>query len=97
MKILFNTDNRNIRGFCLYKDGLPFIRKWEEDFKILDFMTKDFQKAIYTRSILKNKMNKNPTIKNITVYKRQRNLCVSLRRKNKIFPQQRYKKGHYYK
>ena len=48
-------------------------------------MSKDFQKAIYAGSILKNKMNKNPTIKNITVYKRQRNLCVSLRRKNKIF------------
>ena len=27
-------------------------------------------------------MNKNPTIINITAYKRQRNLCVSLRRKN---------------
>ena len=46
------------------------------------FMTKEFQKAIYTRSRLKNKMNKNPTEKNITAYKRQRNLCVSLRRKN---------------
>ena len=46
------------------------------------FMTKKFQKAIYTRSRLKNKMNKNPTEKNITAYKRQRNLCVSLRRKN---------------
>ena len=46
------------------------------------FMTKEFQKAIYTRSRLKNKMNKNPTEKNITAYKRQRNLCVSLRSKN---------------
>ena len=46
------------------------------------FMTKEFQKAIYTRSRLKNKMNKNPTEKNIRAYKRQRNLCVSLRRKN---------------
>ena len=45
-------------------------------------MTKDFQKAIYTRSRLKNKINKNPTIINITAYKRQRNLCVSLSRKN---------------
>ena len=45
-------------------------------------MTKEFQKATYTRSRLKNKMNKNPTEKNITAYKRQRNLCVSLRRKN---------------
>ena len=45
-------------------------------------MTKEFQKAIYTISRLKNKLNKNHTEKNITVYKRQRNLCVSLRRKN---------------
>ena len=44
-------------------------------------MTKEFQKAIFTRSRLKKKRNKNPTIINITVYKRQRNLCVSLRRK----------------
>ena len=47
------------------------------------FMTKEFQKAISTRSRLKNKINKNTTEKNITVYKRQQNLCVSLRRKNK--------------
>ena len=45
-------------------------------------MTKEFQKAICTRSRLKNKMDKNPTEKNVTAYKRQRNLCVSLRRKN---------------
>ena len=30
-------------------------------------------------------MNKNPTIINITAYKRQRNLCASLIRKNIIF------------
>ena len=30
----------------------------------------------------KNKTNKNPTMKNLTVYKRQWNLCISLRRKN---------------
>ena len=46
------------------------------------FMTKEFQKAIYSRSRLKNKMSKNPIIKNLAAYKRQRNLCVSLRRKN---------------
>ena len=45
-------------------------------------MTKEFQKAIYARSRLENKMNKNPTAINITAYKRQRNLCVSLRWKN---------------
>ena len=52
-------------------------------------MTKEFQKAIYTTSRLKNKINKNRTITNITAYKRQKN-------EHKIFPQQRYKKGHYY-
>ena len=46
------------------------------------FMTEEFRKAICTRSRLKNKMNKNPAIANITAYKRQQNLCVSLRRKN---------------
>ena len=45
-------------------------------------MIKKFQKAIYTRGRLKNKMSKNPTKKKITAYKRQWNLCVSLRRKN---------------
>ena len=69
------------------------------------FMTKEFQKAIYTRSRLKNKMNKNPTEKNITAYKRQRNLCISLRRKNiesflknvtKTL-QKRHKNGNHYK
>ena len=45
-------------------------------------MIKKFQKAIFIRSRLKNKMDRSPTEKNITAYKRQRNLCVSLRRKN---------------
>ena len=44
-------------------------------------------------------MNKDhTTIKIMTAFKRQRNCCVSLRRKNiKSFPQQHYKNGHYYK
>ena len=45
------------------------------------FMTKELRKAIDTRSSLKNKLNKNHNIINITAYKRQRSLCVSLRRK----------------
>ena len=45
------------------------------------FMNRDFRKAIYTRTRLKNKYNKNPTIENETKYKRQRNLCVNLRKK----------------
>ena len=60
-------------------------------------MTKEFQKAIYTRSRLKNKMNNNSEIRNITAYKRQRNLCLSKKKKFKIFPQKRFKKGNYYK
>ena len=62
------------------------------------FMIEKFQKAIYIRSRLKNKMGRSPTEKNITAYKRQRNLCVSLRRKNiKSFSQKRYKKEPYHK
>ena len=45
-------------------------------------MTKEFQKAIYNRIRLRKRMNKNPTIINITAYKRQRNLCASVIRKN---------------
>ena len=60
-------------------------------------MTKEFQKAIYTRSRLKNKINENPTIINIAAYKRQRNLCVSLRRKNiKSFLSNITKRGIYH-
>ena len=45
-------------------------------------MTKEFQKAIFIKGRLKNTMNKNPSAKNLMAYKRQRNLCVSPRRKN---------------
>ena len=43
--------------------------------------TKEFQKAIYTKSKLENKMNQNPSRENVLTYKKQRNVCVSLRRK----------------
>ena len=46
------------------------------------FVTKEFQKVIYTRSKLKNKMNQNPSRENVLAYKKQRNICVSLRRKS---------------
>ena len=46
------------------------------------FVTKEFQKTIYTRSKLKNKMNQNPSRENVLAYKKQRNICVSLRRKS---------------
>ena len=45
------------------------------------FVTKEFQKTIYTRSKLKNKMNQNPPRESVLSYKKQRNICVSLRKK----------------
>ncbi len=45
------------------------------------FMTPDLRKVIYTRSRLKNRFNKNPTKENEASYKKQRNKCVSLRKK----------------
>ena len=46
------------------------------------FMNKELRKAIYTRSRFRNRYFKNPTKENETSYKRQRNKCVSLRRKS---------------
>ena len=47
------------------------------------FVTKKLRKAIMARSRLKNKYNKNPNVENESLYKRQRNFCVSLLRKEK--------------
>ena len=44
-------------------------------------MTDELKKGIYTRTRLKKKFNKNPTKENENNFKRQRNKCVSLRRK----------------
>ena len=46
------------------------------------FMNKELRKVIYTRSNLRNRYFKNPTKENETSYKKQRNKCVSLRRKS---------------
>ena len=46
-------------------------------------MNKTLQKAVMTRSRLRNKFLKNKTQSNETVYKNQRNYCVSLFRKEK--------------
>ena len=46
------------------------------------FMNKELRKANYTRSRLRNRYFKNPTKENETSYKKQRNKCVSLRRKS---------------
>ena len=45
------------------------------------FVDKLLRKAIYTRTKLKNKIHKNPSKENKMVYKKQRNFCVSLRKK----------------
>ena len=45
------------------------------------FIIKEMRKAIYAQSRFRNKFYKNPSEKNERKYKRQRNLCVSLRRK----------------
>ena len=47
------------------------------------FMSKRLSKEIMHRSKLKNAFNKNPTEENKQLYKRQRNYCVSLLRKEK--------------
>ena len=45
-------------------------------------MNREFQKAIYTRTRLKNKYWRDPSRENELAYKKQRNLCVSIRRKS---------------
>ena len=45
-------------------------------------MTKEYSKAIMTKSRLRHKYNKTKTSGNWNAYKKQRNLCTSLRRKN---------------
>ena len=45
-------------------------------------MNKKLRKAIYTRSRLRNKFCKSPSKENEALYKKQRNKCVSLRRKS---------------
>ena len=44
-------------------------------------MTPELNRAIYTRSRLKKKFNKHATNENKTKFKKQRNKCVSIRRK----------------
>ena len=46
------------------------------------FMNRDFQKAIYTRTRLKNKYLRDPSRENELADKKQKNLCVSIRRKS---------------
>ena len=46
-------------------------------------MNKTFKKSVMTRSRLNNKYLKNRTTENFDAYKKQRNLCVKLFRKEK--------------
>ena len=46
------------------------------------FMNKELRKAIYTRSRLRNKFCSSTSKENEALYKKQRNKCVSLRRKS---------------
>ena len=46
------------------------------------FMNKELRTAIYTRSRLHDKFCKNPSNENEALHKKQRNKCVSLRRKS---------------
>ena len=48
---------------------------------LVSFISKEMREAIYIHSRLRNKFCKNPSEENERKYKRQRNLCVSLRRK----------------
>ena len=45
------------------------------------FVDKQLRKAIYARTRLKNKIHRNPSKENKMAYKKQRNFCVSWRRK----------------
>ena len=49
------------------------------------FMNKEQSKAIMTRSRLKNVYLRNPSDMNRTNYTKQRNYCVNLRRRVKMF------------
>ena len=46
------------------------------------FMNREFQKEIYVRSRLRNKYWVEPSAENEAAYKKQRNKCVKIRRKN---------------
>ena len=47
------------------------------------FANKNLRKAWYTRSRFRNRYNKNPSSENWNLYKKQRNLCTSLKRQAK--------------
>ena len=46
------------------------------------FMNRDFQKEIYVRCRSRNRYWVQPSVENKWAYKRQRNKCVKIRRKN---------------
>ena len=62
-------------------DTHPPLKKKKQRGNHAPSISKEMRKAIYTRSRLRNKFCKNPSEENERKYKRQRDLCVSLRRK----------------
>ena len=62
-------------------DTNPPLKKKKQRGNHAPSISKEMRKAIYTRSRLRNKFCKNPSEENERKYKRQRDLCVSLRRK----------------
>ena len=54
-----------------------------------EFINKELRKAISDRSRLRNRFCKTPTEENKKLYKKQRNKCVSIRKKSikKLFQQ----------
>ena len=92
-RINFNY-NHNIDPDILYND---FLKKFEYTLSMhaplktkflrgnnAQFMTKEFSKAIMKRSRLKNIFNNNKNTTNWDNFRKQRNICTSIKRKCKI-------------
>ena len=79
------SNNYFERKFLFYFERkflfLATIISWSPCGNSAPFVTRELKKAIYTRTRLKNKFNKFPTNLNERNYKKQRNKCVSLRKK----------------
>ena len=79
----FKTDDPNENSsFSLIVEKHAPLKKKIVRGNHAPFITKDLRKAIYTRSRLKSKYIKNPSEVNEKLYKRQRNKCVSIRKKS---------------
>ena len=61
--------------------NVPSKKKFLRD-KNAPFMNREFQKEIYVRCRSRNRYWVQPSVENKWAYKRQRNKCVKIRRKN---------------